>query len=127
MAIAFKAANSLGLTLARSFFSKPNTKNQRLSLFVASKVRVLPLFPRPGSGTRFLTMPPPKLGVYEALLHLRDRATKHLIGQLGLAHPAAEVPSLEDSPHRQSVSLSVPVASCSTRLALLPRARRSSA
>ena len=42
-----------------AFFSNPKTKNHRLTLFVASRVRALALLPRPGMATRFLKTPPP--------------------------------------------------------------------
>jgi hypothetical protein len=34
-------------------------ENHRLALFVASRVRALPLLPRPGMATRFFRTPPP--------------------------------------------------------------------
>src|SRR5690606_32205605 len=53
-------SNSASLMLARSFFSKPNTKNQRWPSFVATSVLAPPRLPRPASPTRFFTTPPPR-------------------------------------------------------------------
>ena len=45
--MACKPSSSSSLMFARSFLSKPNTKNQRLPLLVATSVRTLPRLPRP--------------------------------------------------------------------------------
>jgi hypothetical protein len=39
---------------------KPNTKNQRLPLLVATSVRTPPRLPRPANPTRFFNTPPPR-------------------------------------------------------------------
>ena len=41
----------------------------------------------------------PKVGINQALSHLSDRRTQGTVGQFRLAHPAAKVPGLENSPH----------------------------
>ena len=56
--------------LARSFFSKPNTKNHKSPLLVATKVLAPPRLPRPAKPTRFLTypVPPERLDVFNQFL-----------------------------------------------------------
>ena len=45
-------------------------------------------------------------GINQTLGHFRYRMAKCLVGQFGLAHPAAEVPSFEYTPHVLNMPLS---------------------
>ena len=57
---AWRASNSVGFTFARSFFSNPNTKNQRSTRRVATSVRAPARLPRPGNATRYFKTSPPR-------------------------------------------------------------------
>src|SRR5436305_3651869 len=58
-------------------------------------------FPATGQRNTLLDYAPSKLGVDQALLHLRDGQAERFRSQPALAHPAAEVAGLEDSPHEE--------------------------
>ncbi len=60
-------------------------------------VSFIPALTPAGQRNPFLDNVSTQVSAYETLLHLEDGSAKRLIRQIGLAHPAMEVSSLEDA------------------------------
>jgi len=90
--------NSFALILSLSFFSNPNTKNHRFTLFVATNVRVLPLYRDPAAPRVFYDSAA-KIGIDQPSLHFLNTPAKRLNRKIGFTEPSIEVTRHEHSLH----------------------------